>query len=269
MNNRSIDILNEAVNMKKRGEGFVIATIVQGEEGSPGRTGFKVIVFEDGTFKGTVGGGKMEKLILEKCSEINRTGKAGLETLHLTEKGIGMACGGYVKVFYEYFPATKTVYIFGAGHICKSISPILKTLSFKVVIIDNRPEFAKAESLPSADEVICLEYEEYLATFAPQNNDAVIIITHGHKYDARILDTICQQDLTLKYLGMIGSKVKVDQIKDLIKQNGYAGNLIEQLYAPIGLNVARRTTEEIAIAIVAEMLAVYNEVEEIKNMSRK
>ena len=265
----TINILQEAVNGQQQGVPFVLATIVEGEAGSPGRTGFKVIVYADGKFKGTVGGGKMEKLILEKCADVHRTKQNALETLELREDGIGMACGGVAKVYYEYFSATKRVYIFGAGHTCHSLAPIIISLGFQIVVIDNREEFAQADLLPWASQVIFQDYLPYLQKFQPNSNDAVIIITHGHLYDEEILDEICRNNFNLQYLGMIGSKVKVKQIVDRIKKKKHLGNMIEKVYAPIGLNVARRTTEEIAVSVAAEMLAVYNQVENIKSMSRK
>ncbi len=264
-----VDILQEAVIKQQQGIPFVLATIVEGEAGSPGRTGFKVIAYKDGSFNGTVGGGKMEKLILEKCAEIHKTKQNTLETFALSEDGIGMACGGFAKVFYEYFPAKKRLYIFGAGHTCHSLAPIMLSLGFEIIVIDNREEFANEEKLPWASEIYCQDYSEYVKNFQPEENDAAIIITHGHIYDDVVLDGICKKNPSMTYLGMIGSKVKVKQIVENIKSKNYEGDFISKIYSPIGLNIAKRTTEEIAVAIAAEILAVYNKVNDIKFMSRK
>ena len=136
-----VDILQEAVIKQQQGIPFVLATIVEGETGSPGRTGFKVIAYKDGSFHGTVGGGEMERLILEKCAEIHKTKQNTLETLVLNQDGIGMACGGFAKIFYEYFPAKKRLFIFGAGHTCHSLAPIMLSIGFDIIVIDNRKEF--------------------------------------------------------------------------------------------------------------------------------
>ncbi|MFO7895474.1 MAG: XdhC family protein [Candidatus Cloacimonadales bacterium] len=269
MDETFIDILNLATVRQKEGIPFVLATIVEGEAGSPGRTGFKVIVMEDGSFEGTVGGGKLEQLILAKCAEIHQSRQNALQLYELKEDGIGMACGGRAQVFFEYYPAQRRAFLFGAGHTCRSISPLLKSIGFQVVVIDNRPEFARSDLLPAADQVVCSDYQEFISEMKPGKNDAAIIFTHGHQHDHEILQEICRLNLPFYYLGMIGSKAKVSKSKDLIVAQKYAGNLIEKVYAPIGLNIARSTTQEIAIAIVAEILAVYNQVSEPKFMSKR
>jgi xanthine dehydrogenase accessory factor len=269
MDETFIEILKLATERQKEGVPFVLATIVQGEAGSPGRTGFKVIVMEDGSFSGTVGGGKLEQLILAKCAEVHKTQENALENYELKEDGIGMACGGRAQVFFEYYPALRHAYLFGAGHTCRSISPLLKSLGFQVVVIDNRPEFARKELLPAAEKVVCSDYLEFISQLQPGKNDAAIIFTHGHQHDHEILQAICRQNLPLFYLGMIGSQAKVKKSRDQISAQKYQGNLIDKVYAPIGLNIARSTTQEIAVAIVAEILAVYNQVSELKFMSKR
>lgn len=265
----TVDILGLAAKSRKEGTAFVLATIVEGESGSPGRTGFKVLVFADGNFAGTVGGGKMEQIILEKCADIHKTHDNVFDVMELNEAGIGMACGGSAKVYYEYHPADRRVFLFGAGHTCKSLSPLLRSIGFKVVVVDNRADFAQAELLPNADEVYYSDYLKFVSEMSINDSDAAIIFTHGHLHDEEVLEAICQRNLNFNYLGMIGSKVKVKQINDRIIAKSYQGNQIEKMYSPIGLNVATRSTEEISIAIAAEILAVYNNVDEIKFLSRR
>ena len=264
------EILKKAVENQQRAVQFVMATVVVGAERTPGRSGFKLISYRDGSFEGTVGGGKLERLVLEKCKEIHETEKNGFEEYKLTEEedGIGMICGGIAKVFFEYYGVAKRIFIFGAGHLCRSMLPILKSIGFYITIIDNRKEFANKERLPQADEVIARDYLEYLASFKPAPEDAVVIFTHGHTYDFDILDLLCKKDLKLKYVGMIGSKLKVAKAIADIKKRGYKTKLLESLYAPIGLNIGKETTQEIAIAITAEILAVYNGVKKINSLSK-
>ncbi len=259
------DIIRKAAENQQNGIAFVLATVVEGVEKTPGRSGFKMICYEDKKTEGTVGGGKLERLVIEKCEEIFSTKKNALLEFELTEtsEGIGMVCGGIAKVFFEYFPPTKKAFVFGAGHLCRSVLPVLNSLGFYCIVIDNRREFANKERLPLAREVYACDYFDFLEKFEPSENDAILIFTHGHVYDFDILEELCRQNVKAKYIGMIGSRIKVKQALDKIREKKYNGDLIEKIYAPIGLNIGKTTTQEIAIAVAAEILAVYNQVKDV------
>ncbi|MCF7794138.1 MAG: XdhC/CoxI family protein [Candidatus Cloacimonetes bacterium] len=261
------EIIEKAAENQKKGIAFVMATVVEGVEKTPGRSGFKLLYYQDGSIDGTVGGGKLERLVLDKCSEIFQTPKSALLEFALTEtsEGIGMACGGTAKVFLEYFPPTKKAYIFGAGHLCRSVVPLLTSIGFYCVVIDNREDFANKERIPLAKEVLAVDYLKFLEKFEPAETDAILIFTHGHIHDFDILDALCRNNVKAKYIGMIGSKTKVKQAIDKIEKSKYAGDLISKVFAPIGLNIGKTTTQEIAIAISAEILAVYNDVKKIEH----
>ncbi|MCD4796942.1 MAG: XdhC/CoxI family protein [Candidatus Cloacimonetes bacterium] len=265
------DILKRAVENQRNGIAFVMATVVEGVEKTPGRTGFKLISYQDRTFEGTVGGGKLELMVLDKCEDLHKTKENCLLAFELTEtsEGIGMQCGGKAKVYFEYFPPAKKIYIFGAGHLCRSVVPVLSSIGFYCIVIDNREDFANKERIPEAKEVFAIDYSEYLNKFSPRENDAVIIFTHGHIHDNEILENLCRKNINVKYIGMIGSTIKVEEAFKKIKGKKIKGNLLEKIYAPIGLNIGKTTTQEIAIAIVAEILAVYNGIEEIYSMREK
>ena len=262
------DILRKANDNLEKGISFVLATVVVGAEKTPGRSGFKLISYADGKFEGTVGGGRLELKVLVKCREIHKFKENAFLEFMLTEdeNGIGMKCGGEVKVFFEYFEAKKKVFIFGAGHLGRSIVPILNSINFYTIVIDNRSDFADKERIPEANEIIATDYLKYISDFDPGENDAIIIFTHGHKYDYEILENICKRNLQVKYIGMIGSKVKVRDAVKKIKAKKFTGNLVEKIYAPIGLNISKTTPQEISIAIVAEILVVFNDVREISFM---
>ncbi len=270
METTKIDIMKKAAENIKNNISFVLATVVQGAEGSPGRSGFKIIVYPNGSFEGTVGGGELERLILKEAERVFETKQNKLVSYILKESkdGIGMLCGGEAKIFLEYFAPAKRAFLFGAGHLCRSLLPILKSLEFQIVVIDDRKEYANKEKLPFADQIFAIEYKEFLKDFSPNENDAIIIFTHGHKHDFEIIDTVCRKNLKVKYIGMIGSRAKTKYAINKIKEKNYEGNLIDSVYAPIGLNIGKTTTQEIAVAIAAEILAVYNGVEKIDFYSR-
>ncbi len=255
-------IITEINKLIELGISFCVATIVDASSGSPGRTGFKLIYIENGKTSGTVGGGALELSIVEKCKSCFEKKKSSFFEFDLTED-LGMACGGNVKVFIEFFEAIKTAYLFGAGHMGKSLTPLLNSINFKTVVVDNRLEFGNKMNIPEADEVNCIDYLVFAEKFEPTKNDAIIIFTHGHTYDYDIMNVLCKRNISCKYLGLIGSKAKLTGMKAKIKAFGYEGNLIDMLNGPIGLNIATKTTSEIAIAIAAEILAVYNGVTEV------
>ncbi len=265
------EILIKAVQNQENSIAFIMATVVLGADKTPGRSGFKLLSYPDGSFEGTVGGGKLERMVLEKCNELHSSGENDLVEYKLTEDadGIGMICGGVAKVFFEYYAPTRRMYIFGAGHLCRSIIPVLKSIGFYITVIDNRPDYSNKEMLPLADVTIASDYIEFLESFNPEKEGAIVIFTHGHRYDFDILDVLCKRDIQVKYVGMIGSKLKVAEAINGIKKKKYKSNLLSRLYAPIGLNIGKETTQEIAIAITAEILAVYNGMENINSLSKK
>jgi len=268
MEKHSVEIFNKINELIKEGREFSLATIVKASAGSPGRTGFKMLVFKDGSTFGTVGGGELEFQTVQNAIKVIEKQKSKTLEYKLTED-LKMACGGRVELFIEYFAPLKKAWFFGGGHMAQSLSPLLNSVGFKVIIVDNRKEFAQKERFDGVAEVINRDYLEFAKEFKPSFDDSVIIFTHGHTYDYDILNIICERGINIKYFGVIGAKNKIKMIKEKISKFNYNNDLINEVYAPIGLNIARRTTSEIAIAIAAEMVAIYNNVTDIKFMSRK
>ncbi len=260
------DILEQAAQNRFKGVPFVMVTVVQAIESTPGRSGFKMLVYADGRSEGTVGGGSIERRAHEKALQIHQSGSNELVAYTLTEEEMGMMCGGEAKLFFEYFAPRKRAFMFGAGHLGRSIAPLLKSLDFHLVIIDDRKEAATRENVPEGDEFYGMPYEDYLPGFRPGKEDAVIIFTHGHVHDYTVLDAVCKLGVEVKYIGMIGSRRKSKATLDRIRESRYKGNLVEKVFAPIGLNIGKTTTQQISIAIVAEILMVYNGVEKLVSM---
>ncbi len=260
------DILEQTAQNRYKGVPFVMVTVVQAIDSTPGRSGFKMIVYADGRTQGTVGGGSIERRAFKKALEIHKTNTNELVSYSLTEEEMGMLCGGEAMLFFEYFPPRKRAFLFGAGHLCRSIAPLLKSLDFHLVIIDDRKEAATRDNIPEGDEFHGMPYEEFLQNFRPGKQDAVIIFTHGHVHDYTVLDAVCKLGVEVKYIGMIGSKRKSQATLDRIRESNHPNNLVEQVHAPIGLNIGKTTTQEISIAIVAEILAVYNGIEKVVSL---
>ncbi len=263
-----IDKMNE---LSRQNISFVLATVVEAVKSTPGRTGFKMIITRDGESWGTVGGGNVERQVQNKAAEMFDTRENQLLNYKLTEEETspGMICGGEIRIFLEYIKAETRIILFGAGHLCRSLVPVLNLMNYQTVIVDDRDGFANKEQIPRGDEFYTVDYTEFIKTFKFAEEDSVVIFTHAHKSDSVILEALLEKGVELKYCGMIGSKHKVAATLKPLKERFPNSELLKNLFAPIGLNIANRTTTEIAVSIAAEILGVLNGVEKVDNMRNK
>lgn len=146
------------------------------------------------------------------------------------------------------------LYIFGAGHISQFIAPLANTIGFQVVIIDDRSEFANKERFPDAHELIVKDFQEVFNQLKFSGEEFVVIITRGHQYDRDVLEESLKRKT--KYLGMIGSKMKVKMILEQMRKLGYDEEKVDNVYSPIGLSINADTPQEIAVSIAAELIKV-------------
>ncbi len=248
-----LDIYQELTNALMRGERAVLATIISVKGSSPRKTGTKMLVKQDGTFVSTIGGGGIELQVQKKAMEIMKTGEAEIMNFDMTGTGRDALsiCGGQMDIFLEPISPLDTVYLFGAGHVSQSTASIAKMLGFRVVVIDPRSEFNNNERFPGAELII----ENYDNAFSKINIDEygyIIILTPGHVLDEQCLELAI--GTSAKYIGMIGSKKKVKEIKERLKQKGISQQQLDSVHAPIGLAIGAESPEEIAISIMAEIV---------------
>lgn len=238
---------------------FALVTIIEASQNSPGRTAFKMCVTEDGKVVGSVGGGSLEYGARNTALEMLRSGeRTRVVTYHLTDKesgGIGMACGGDAKVLIETIMPHEKLFIFGGGHIGSALTRYASDVGFDVTVIDNRPEFSSAEAHPMAVKTITSPYEDLAQLDFPQNA-FFVIVTHQHIGDAACLEGLLKRpELNAKYIGLIGSSKKLARVfKDMI-ENGYSREALQKVHAPIGINHGGQSANEIALAIIVEIIA--------------
>lgn len=250
------DIFEEIVRIKNEGIPSALATVTSVKGSSPGKEHFKMLVCQDGQIIGTVGGGAVESQVIEKAKEIIISQKPEEFEFNLVDNGpnaSGMLCGGVVTIFIEPI-VNDFVYIFGGGHIGLYLSKILDIVGFRYTIIDDRPEFSNKDRFPNADNTISIDYESINKNIILKNPAYIIITTRGHKFDQLVLEWAI--DKNYKYLGMIGSRQKISIIYDSLKANGVSNSIIEKIHSPIGIDINAQTAQEIAIAIVAELIKV-------------
>lgn len=340
------EFYEERLDLLNRGESFVLASIFDSKGSAPRTTGARMIIKKDGSIIGTVGGGKVEALVIEHGAEIHNTKTTVFKEYKLQEsdnKGIGMACGGDVSILMEYVDAEDTqniqlykavnscikngekafiirkflkdgsiinflykdgriifnaedcdkedidkyaeavrhrdlllikdeneavlvepicnlgrVYIFGAGHVSKSLATVAKKIDFMVTVIDDRAEFARSDRFPNADEIIVPEsYEDCFKGINIDKDSYIVIVTRGHLYDLTTLKQALKTEAY--YIGMIGSRRKRDTIYEALKKDGFTIDDFNRVHNPIGLEIGAETPEEIAISIAAELIKVRRE----------
>jgi xanthine dehydrogenase accessory factor len=252
------DIFEEIARIRRERSSASLATVVSGEKGVPGKTGFRMLVYPDGTSLGTVGGGLLEAKVREEALRCLHERASRLLEFTLDEQsaaGIGAICGGAVKIFVEPILGASTVYIFGGGHIALPLAEFCKALEFAVVVIDDREEFANVKRFPMADEVKLGVFVEATKSIDFHADDSVVIVTHEHQHDEVVLKECLSKKTLPGYIGMIGSKAKVAATFSNLKQQGLSEQLPARVNAPIGLNIGARTPAEIALSIMAEIIA--------------
>src|SRR6266542_851751 len=261
-NNHSVDIYEEIVQLRQQGRKGAVATIVNVRGSVPSFETAKMLVRDDGSIIGTVGGGCVEAEVWQAAREVMESEKPRTLTFNLNQNpkyDTGLVCGGTLDIFIEPILPPALLYIFGAGHVALSLYRTATTAGFDVTVVDDRESYANRERFPEAKEVIAEEYNQAMAQLSAAETSYIVIVTRGHRDDMRVLRWAVQTQA--RYIGMIGSKRKTITIfRELVKE-GIPEHLFERVHAPVGFDIGAITPEEIAIAITAELIAVRRKVE--------
>jgi len=240
-----------------RGEDAALVTIVSAQGSTPQRVGAKMLVFADGRTVGTIGGGCYENDAFWKAREAIKARRPLNVKYELTDdiaEESGLICGGQMEVFIEPVEPAPDVYIFGAGHVGACLARMAHDTGFRVHIVDDREKFADAERFPTGVEVVVNDIPEWLREHALPPTAYGVIVTRGHKHDLDALRALVP--CNLRYVGLIGSKAKVKRIFDALREEGATPDLLSRVHAPIGLDIGAITPQEIAVSILAELIAV-------------
>lgn len=249
-NKTALEIHREIVNLASKGESAVLATVISSRGAVSGKPGAKMLIRRDQSVLGSVGGDGIEPQVLEQAPQILRHAESKLVHFEVTDK----ERAGQMDVFMEPVIPPATLYLCGAGHISHSTAAFGKMLGFKVTVIDPRPEFNNPERFPDADNRIIDDYALSLSKLNIGEEGYIIICTPGH-----ILDEQCLYfavGTKAKYIGMIGSRKKVKETKEQLIKKGIKPEQLENVHAPIGLEIGAETPAEIAISILAEIIKV-------------
>lgn len=252
-----MDVFEELVRLRGLGQKCALATIVEVRGSIPSYESAKLLVREDGSLAGTIGGGCVEAEVWNAAREVLETEKPKRLTFNLGQDAAydnGLICGGQLEVFVEPVLPVPHAYIFGGGHISKSLSKAAALAGFATVIVDNRETFANRDRFPEAKAIHAAEYEEVFPNLPIGENAYIIIVTRGHRDDMRVLKLAIATPA--RYIAMIGSKRKVLNVIRELEKEGVPREAFDRLHAPMGLDIGAISPEEIAIAVTAEMIAV-------------
>jgi xanthine dehydrogenase accessory factor len=251
-----MDIFEEIVRLRREGRSGALATIVNTQGSIPSFTSAKMLVREDGSIAGTVGGGGAELEAIRVAREVIEQEKPRTIRFDLNKQpglDAGMVCGGSLEIYVEPLVVAPTLYIFGAGHTGLATYRVAQPLGFDIVVVDDRIDFANRERYPDAVDIVTDPLDVAMARLAPGANAYLFIVTPSHQTDMRVLRWAT--GTPARYIGMIGSKRKVTGIFHELQMEGIPAERFHNVHAPIGLDIGAQTPEEIAISVMAEMIA--------------
>ncbi len=252
---RNVDIYEEITRLRNQGQRAALATIIQIRGSVPSFETAKILVREDGSTLGTVGGGCVENDVWKAARQVMLAEKPKRLLFDLTDTSnleAGLICGGKVEVFVEPILAAPTVYIFGAGHVSKFISKVAVLAGFNSVIIDNRPQYANAERFPEATQIYSESFEAAFEAIHPNEFSYIVIVTRGHQEDQTVLGWAART--RARYIGMIGSKVKKRTLFRNLREEGISQEALDRVQSPMGVEINAILPEEIAVSVVAQMI---------------
>jgi xanthine dehydrogenase accessory factor len=253
----SQDVFEALTQALDRGEDAALVTIVSAQGSTPQRVGAKMLVFADGRTVGTIGGGCYESDAFWKAKESLQSRKPQLVKYDLTDdfaQESGLICGGNMQVYIEPLESTPHLHVIGAGHVGYHLAKLAHTIGFKVHVLDDRDKFANRERFPEAADVTVDSIPDWLHHAVIPSNAYVVVVTRGHTHDLDALRSLAARDL--RYLGLIGSKAKVKRIYDALLAEGMPPECLRRVHAPVGLDIGAVSPEEIAVSILAELIAV-------------
>lgn len=258
-----IQVMQAAIQAVERGERVALATVVQVRGSAPRHEGARLLVWPDGRILGTVGGASLEEKVIQDARRAleERHGRVG--SYPLTTGGepdsLGL-CGGVVEVHIEVLERQATLVILGAGHVAQPLARMADEVGMRVVVIDDRPEFAAPQAFPEGTVVELVGYDagsERLAplpleTFGPEAY--VVAATWG--WDEPALAQVLAMDPPPAYVGLVASPTKHRVIRDRLAERGLEDDVLARLRSPTGLDLGAETPAEIALSILAEVLMV-------------
>src|SRR5579864_4692260 len=257
-----MDIYEQIVQLRREGRRGAVATIVNVRGSIPSFKTAKMLVRDDGSIVGTIGGGCVEADVWQAAREVMASEKPRTLTFDLNQDpkyDTGLVCGGTLEIFIEPVLPSPLLYIFGAGHVSLELYKAADSAGFEVIVADDRDLYANAERFPAARQVLAEDVDATLARLSPTESSHTVIATRGHRDDMRVLRWAVQTPA--RYIGMIGSRRKIITVFRELTREGLDPKLFDRVHSPVGLDIGAITPEEIAVSIVAELIGLRRHAE--------
>ena len=253
-----MNIYEKIVELQQKQTPFALVTVLSTKGSVPREAGSKMIVLETGQIFGTIGGSSVEARVIKEAMSAIQSQKIAIvkhDLFDQEEKDTGMVCGGAMEFLIEPLAVGEKLFVFGGGHVAVPVVQLAAKVGFSVTVIDDRSAFAAADRFPEANKCIQAQPGKYAEELEITEKDYVVIVTPGHKDDYAVLRGVIKKPI--KYLGMIGSKVKRNEIYEKLKTNdSVTEKELKKVHCPIGLEIGSETPEEIAVSIVAELIKI-------------
>ena len=250
---RLVDLFTEIARMHREGIAGVVATVVAARGSTPRSAGAKMIVYADGRTLGSVGGGAVEGQAIERARELIGRRETALVHFKLDE-GSDAACGGEMEIFLEPIVAGPHAAVIGGGHVGQAVAATAKRAGFRVTVADDRSDVVTSERFPTADARFVGGVELLNSEIVLDEASFVVVVTRGHRFDKEWVKAVIEH--APMYVGMIGSEEKVRKTFAELASEGVPQEALARIHAPIGLDIGAETPDEIAVSVVAEMIAV-------------
>ena len=249
-------IYQALAEIEEKGLVAALATIVRSHGSTPRHGTSKMLVYADGKALGTVGGGELERRVHAAALESMQDGEARYLSYEMSDpsKGDAGICGGTVEVFVEALLPNPTLLLIGAGHVGKAVAHLAKWLGFRVVIVEDNPEFCTREHIPGGDEYLAIEMDEILENIQVNAQTFIVMATRGADVDSLALPDLLESQAA--YIGVIGSRKRWLEASKLTQARGVDKEQLKRVHSPIGLEIEAETPEEIALSIMAEVVMI-------------
>jgi xanthine dehydrogenase accessory factor len=256
------DVYEAALRAAETGEAAALVTVVATEGATPQKAGAKMVVYPDGRIVGTIGGGCLEAEMTWRARQSIETRKSQLASYDLTPDQAGedgLVCGGRMQVFIEPIEATPTLCLFGAGHVAQPLARMAKQVGFRVEVVDDRVKFANRDRFPDADLVLVEDFAAAASRMTLGRNSFAVVVTRGHSSDAAALEACLGK--SLRFVGLLASRPKVVHVFNALEERGVSPEELAKVHSPLGVEIGAATPEEIAVSVLAEMIAVHRGVD--------
>jgi xanthine dehydrogenase accessory factor len=249
--------ISKLEELRRAGRPFVSVTVIQCTGSTPREVGAKMLVLDDGSIEGTIGGGHLEQLAIEDARKCLQAGESKSIRYPLGAK-TGQCCGGIVELLFESLNTGPRLFLFGAGHVGQAICRTLEGTPFTVHLIDERAEWVNMPALPAGTVRHEADWQDFMDQIPwDAERTYVAIMTFRHDMDERILEDIINKKRKTRYVGLIGSRSKWERFKQRLTARGISEAELSTVHCPIGLSVGGKAPQEVAISVGAELLKTH------------